>query len=104
MSRVVAAVRGSNCVKRMPRNAARLQSLQLGVGDARVDHRDTAGALRPKLRDGVERHVIVEPIGRGLHHDGPAGADAPLQQPIVRDAGVGLHACGRRGGGKRSAS
>ena len=91
MSSVVAAVLGSNWVKRMPRMPAVGHPLQLGVGDGRMNDRDAA-RRRPKLRDGIERHRVVGVIGRRRHHDGAAGSDSLLEQPIVGDARVRLHA------------
>ena len=71
-------------------DAAVGHALELGVGDVGMNHGDAA-RLRPELRDGVERHLVVGDIGRRRHHDDPAGADALLEQPVVRDAGVRLH-------------
>ena len=71
-------------------HAAVRHALELGVGDGRMHHRDAARG-RAKLRDGVERHLVVGEIGGRRHHDHAARPDALLQQPVVRDAGVRLH-------------
>ena len=82
---VVAAVFGSNCVKRMPRtppSAMRLSSASVTVGCTTA----TPRACGAKLRDGVERHRVVGEIGGRRHHDDAARPDALLQQPVVRHA------------------
>ena len=71
-------------------DAAVRHALELGVGHGRMHHGDAA-RLRPELRDGVERHLVVGDIGRRRHHDDAARADALLEQPVVRHAGVRLH-------------
>ena len=101
---VVAAVLGSNWVKRMPRMPPSRKLCKLGVGHGRMHHRDAA-RLRAELRQRVERHRVVGDVGRRRHHDGPAGADALLEQPVFLDARRSA-ACARPGrdGGNRSPS
>ena len=67
---------------------------QLAVFHVRV-HDGDAARLRSKLRQRIKRHRVVGPIGRRLHHHGPAGSDALLEPPVLGDAGVLLHAGSR---------
>ncbi len=68
-----------------------VQGSQLRVRDVGANDRNAA-RIGPDLRNGIERHPIVGDIGRRRHDDIARGSDAPLQQPVLRDARIGLHA------------
>jgi hypothetical protein len=77
-------------------DAAGVQRFQLGIGDARVQHRHAA-RIRAELRDRVERHTVVDRVVARLDDDGAGGADALLQLAVMRDRGVRRrHAVARR--------
>ena len=65
---------------------------KLAVGDGRVHHRDAARVGRPETLDRVGRHAVVGDVGRGRHDHGARRADARLQQLVLIDRSVALHA------------
>ena len=73
-------------------NAASHHRLQLRVGHGRMHHRNAARPVAPELLNAVERHAIVGHVGGRRHDHGTRGAEALLQQPILRDRGILLHA------------
>ena len=72
-------------------HATGVETPELAVADVGMHHRDPARGVA-ELGDGVQRHRVVDRIHSRRHDHDPSHADAPLQQPVLGDGAIGLHA------------
>ena len=88
MSGVTTAVGGIAEAEADAANAAVVQPLQFGVGDSRDAGPRRRAHCGAELRDRVERDLVVGGVVARRDDDDARGADALLQQPVVRDRRV----------------
>ena len=74
-------------LKRMPRAPCSCMRLRSASVDAGIDDHD-GPCCRPKRGDRVQCRGVLGAVGRGLHDDVAAGADAFLELAVILDRGV----------------
>ena len=69
-------------------DATVVKPAEFGVGNVGTDHTDAARALAAELRDGVERHRVVDAMRAGRDDDGARGAELRLHGRVTFDIDV----------------